>query len=169
MALPYLPEHIDLSAIVSLDAARAIPTWRADEYLFRLLSTLREHTTTEVIIQTRSAIDDVLTHASRGALERFYDDEISLRQMLNYPPFSTFVFCTWQGVPEAVASAEALLKERLIYAKCTGEFYTNPHSQKQKVIRHCLIRLTTPNPILISALRTLPPYMSVTINPDRIV
>lgn len=169
MALPYLPTNIDLSAVVSLDAVRAIPTWRADEYLFRLLTTLREHSAKEVLVQTRHEIDDVLLHASRGALERFYDDEIPLRQMLNYPPFSTFVFCTWQGAPDAVASAETLLKERLSHAKCTGEFYTNPHSQKQKVIRHCLIRLTTPNPTLISALRSLPLYILVTINPDRIV
>lgn len=169
MALPYLPRTIDLCAIVSLDAVRAIPTWRADEYLFRLLTTLREHAATEVIVQTRSETDDVLLHASRGAVERFYDDEISLRQMLNYPPFSTFIFCTWQGNPESIAHAETLLKERLAHAKCKGEFYTNPHSVGQKIIRHCLIRLTIPHPTLIDTLRTLPPYISITLNPDRIV
>lgn len=169
MALPYLPQTIDLCAVVSLDAVRAIPTWRADEYLFRLLATLRENAHTEVIVQTRSEIDDVLLYASRGALERFYDDEISLRQMLNYPPFSTFIFCTWQGSPETTAQAETLLKERLEKAKCKGEFYTNPHSVGQKIIRHCLIRLTVPHPTLIDTLRTLPPYISITLNPERIV
>jgi len=169
MSIPYLPHNIDLSAVVSLDAVRAIPSWRADEYLFRLLTTLREHTSTEVIVQTRSEIDEVLLYASRGALERFYDDEIALRKMLNYPPFSTFIFCTWQGTLDATAHAETLLKERLEHAKCTGEFYTNPHSVGQKIIRHCLIRLTTPHPTLIDTLRTLPPYISITLNPDRIV
>ncbi|MFN3187935.1 MAG: hypothetical protein ACK42D_00090 [Candidatus Paceibacteria bacterium] len=169
MTLPYLPQTIDLCAVVSLDAVRAIPTWRADEYLFRLLATLREHATTEVIVQTRNEIDDVLLYASRGALERFYDDEISLREMLNYPPFSTFIFCTWQGTPETTAHAETLVKERLEHTKCKGEFYTNPHSVGQKIIRHCLIRLTIPHPALIDALRSLPPYISITLNPDRIV
>jgi primosomal protein N' len=169
MALPYLPNAIDLCAVVSLDAVRAIPTWRADEYLFRLLATLREHASTEVIVQTRSETDDVLLYASRGAIERFYDDEISLRQMLNYPPFSTFIFCTWQGSQETIAQTETLLKERLTHAKCKGEFYTNPHSVGGKIIRHCLIRLTVPHPTLIDTLRTLPPYITITINPDRIV
>lgn len=169
LALPYLPKNIALSAVVSLDAVRAIPTWRADEYLFHLLTTLRENTSHEVIVQTRHEIDDVLLYASRGALERFYDDEINLRKMLNYPPFCTFIFCTWQGTPKTTAGTEIIIRNRLSSVNCLGEFYTNPHSNGEKIIRHCLIRLNELNPTLIDTLRTLPPYISITVNPDRIV
>jgi primosomal protein N' (replication factor Y) len=44
LALPFLSTGVDVSAIISLDAARTIPTWRADESLFRLLLRLRECT-----------------------------------------------------------------------------------------------------------------------------
>lgn len=169
MALPFLPDHVDLSVIVSLDAIRSIPTWRADEQLFRLLLQLREGTETEVIVQTRSEPDDLLIHAQKGALERFYDDEIQLRQQMHYPPFSTFYLCSWQGNAEAVKQAEQELQEKLKPLKIVGEFYTNPHSTTSQIIRHCLFRLPTTDPSLIRTLRALPPYFTTTVNPDRIV
>jgi primosomal protein N' len=169
MVMPFLPDPIDLAAIVSLDAVRAIPTWRADEQLFRLLISLREQTDTEVIVQTRNEPDDLLIYASKGALERFYDDEISLRQMMQYPPFATFILCSWQGNPTAVKQAEQDLRQRLTGTKLTGEYYNNPHSTNTKVIRHCLFRLPNKDQDLINRLRTLPPYFTITVNPDRIV
>lgn len=172
VSLPYLPDHLYLSAVVSLDAARSIPTWRADETLFRLLITLREHTEKEVIVQTRQETDDLLSHASRGATERFHDDEIALRKITNYPPFSQFIFLTWQGPKEAVEYVEKNIKQLLSSHQVAGaEFYNNPKSTPHKIMRHCLIRVPTltGQPEFMNALRTLPPYVVVTINPDRIV
>ncbi len=172
IALPYLPQHIYLSAIVSLDAARSIPTWRADETLFRLLMTLREHTEKEVIVQTRQPTDDLLTHATRGAVERFHDDEITLRQMTQYPPYSQFVFLTWQGPKEAVVHVETTIKALLDKHQIKHvEFYSNPKSTVHKILRHCLIRIPSlsSHPKLMHDLRALPPYVITTINPDRIV
>lgn len=172
IALPYLPAHLHLSAVVSLDAARSIPTWRADETLFRLLITLREHTEQEVIVQTRQETDDLLAYATRGAVERFHDDEITLRRITNYPPFSHFIFLTWQGPKEAVLQVEATIKQLLdSHAIKNAEFYTNPKSTPHKTLRHCLIRVTslTSQPDFMNALRSLPPYVAITINPDRIV
>jgi len=172
VALPYLPPHLHLSAVMSLDAARSIPTWRADETLFRLLTTLREHTEKEVIVQTRQETDDLLTHAHRGAVERFHDDEIALRKMTNYPPFANFIFLTWQGPKEAVLQVESTIKTLLATHRITGaEFYTNPKSTTHKILRHCLLRVPslTTQPDFMNALRSLPPYVVTTINPDRIV
>lgn len=172
IAIPYLPKHIHLSAVVSLDAARSIPTWRADETLFRLLVSLREHTEHEVIVQTRQPTDDLLSHSTRGAVERFHDDEIALRQMTNYPPFAQFIFLTWQGPKEAVLQVESTIKELLKTHDITNtEFYVNPKSTPHKILRHCLIRVAsiTAQPAFMNALRSLPPYVITTINPDRIV
>jgi primosomal protein N' len=171
MAMAYLPHHLYLSAIVSLDAVRAIPTWRADESLFRLLLTLRERSTHEVIVQTRSDNDDLLLYAARGVTDRFHDDELHLREMLAYPPYATFYLLTWQGAPEHIEETESLIKKALGTLPVTPQFYTNPQSPAQKPIRHCLIRMDrqTDTTHLVEILRHLPPHIAITVNPDRIV
>ena len=171
MVMPYLPTNISLSAIVSLDAVRAIPSWRADETVFRLILELREHSEREVMIQTRSETDDLLIFAGRGAVDRFHDDEINLRQMLKYPPFAKFIFLSWQGIPTMVAETEAVIKKILTPHNVPQSYYTNPHSKQKEQLRHCLIRLPVDydTKALIETLRHLPPYIAITINPDRIV
>lgn len=171
MVMSYFPDNVALSAVVSLDAIRAIPSWRADEMVFRLLISLREQSHKEVVVQTRSETDDVLLYASMGAVDRFHDDEIALRQMLKYPPFATFIFLTWQGSEIFNQETEAVIKKILTPFSVSSQYYTNPHSLPTKPIRHCLIRITgTTLPAgLIDTLRTLPPYIAITINPERIV
>ncbi len=172
MIMPYLPDNIYLSAIVSLDAVRAVPTWRADESLFRLLLTLRENSSHDVYVQTRSGVDDLLLYATRGATDRFHDDELALRKMLAYPPFSTFYFLTWQGAEEHIKSTEEMIKKALAIVNFKAEYYTNPHSKPKEPIRHCLIRGTNETAErnkLVEILRHLPPYISIMVNPDRIV
>jgi primosomal protein N' len=162
---------VDLSAVISLDAARATPTWRADESLFRLLIRLRECTAKEVIVQTRTDADPLVEYASRGAVERFFDDEISLRQQLKYPPFSTFILLTWSGTPEVVAESEKVIKQ--ILNSDLPQYYTNPHSSATQTHRHALIRIDSPDNIImaeiIQKVRQLPPYIKVEVNPERIV
>jgi primosomal protein N' len=171
MVMPYFPTNIALSAIVSLDAVRAIPSWRADETVFRLILELREHSGREVMIQTRSETDDLLIYAGRGAVDRFHDDEISLREMLKYPPFAKFIFLSWQGVPAIVTDTETLIKKILTPHTVSASYYTNPNSKTKEILRHCLIRVPADFDIkpVIETLRHLPPYIAITINPDRIV
>lgn len=170
-ALPFLSRSVAVSAIVSLDATRTIPTWRADEHLFRLLMRLRECTTKEVLIQTRTESDSLLIHATRGAIERFYDDEIALRQMLKYPPYSTFILLTWIGTEKSVHELEKPIAALLqgYGAQC----YNNPNSTAQKTERHALLRIPREEQTLyqelVEKIKTLPPYVKIEINPERIV
>jgi primosomal protein N' len=171
IALPYLSHGVDVSAVISLDATRAIPTWRADEYLFRLLMRLRECTVKEVVVQTRTETDNLLTYATRGAVERFYDDEIALRSMMQYPPYSTFLLLSWVGSASSVVELGKPLETLL--EKFEVQYYNNPNSTTEKTLRHGLIRIPqTENPLLeelINLLRRVPPYVKVEINPERIV
>ncbi len=171
IALPYLNEGVDVSAIISLDAARTIPTWRADEYLFRLILRLRECTKKEVLIQSRTATDNLLIHATRGAVERFYDDEINLRKMLKYPPYSTFVLLTWVGSSSSVMEMEKTIASAL--SELEVQYYNSPTGTDDKVERHGLIRLEHTNTSLyadtLKKLKSLPPYVKIEIDPERIV
>jgi primosomal protein N' len=170
MALPYLDTPVTTSAIVSLDAARTIPSWRADEYLFRLLLTLREHTEREVIVQTRTEPDPLVTYATRGAIERFYDDELALRAMLHYPPDARLILCSWYASPATHTFETQLDTDFRVW---NPERYTNPHSTTKKILKHALFRIFGETrkriPELLTLMRALPPFVKVEIDPDRIV
>lgn len=171
VVLPYLQQGVAVSAIVSLDAARSIPTWRADESLFRLLLTLRESSSQEVLVQTRTETDNLLTYATRGAIERFYDDELELRRMVQYPPICTFILLTWAGSVAATNDTEELITNTLKDEQI--QCYNHPHSTQTKVMRHGLIRLNPEDKqsyiTTLDRLRSLPPYVKIEVNPERIV
>lgn len=170
MALPYITKPVAVSAVISLDATRSIPSWRADEIVFRLLLELREKSTQEVLLQTRQPVDDLLTYASRGALERFYDDELQLRQQLLYPPYAHLLLLTWL---ESAATQEFLQQTIVHFSRFNPQTYRSPNSHKDKPIRHILIRLSIDQPSDYSAalllLRNLPAFVKIEIDPDRVV
>jgi primosomal protein N' (replication factor Y) len=170
MALPYLSRTIDTTGIISYEAMRAIPTWRADETVLSLLLYLREHTQRDVVVQTRSEPDELLEHARRGLIDQFYDGEIALRQALSYPPYSVFILLTFVGTKAHVEKIESELTRAL--SAWTPTFYSAPLSQPEKTVRYGLIRLSAreyPQKELLDALRLLPPYIRIEVNPDRIV
>ncbi len=51
-------------------------------------------------------------------------------------------------------------------------FYNAPQSNAQKMLRHGLIRLPSsswPDTKILNGLRSLPPYIKIEMDPDRIV
>jgi len=170
LALPYLKKPVECVGIVSYEAMRSVPTWQADETVFQTLLTLRELATKELIVQTRSEPDELLQLASRGLIDQFYDDEISVRQSLGYPPFSVFVLLTFTGNRVQTEQTEGMVSKVLSGYEIA--FYNGPLSTEQKTIRFGLIRVKTakyPDQKLITVLRSLPPYIKVEINPAKII
>ncbi len=170
LALPYLKKAIDCVGVVSYEAMRSVPTWQADETVFQTLLTLRELTNKELIVQTRSEPDELLQLATRGLIDQFYDEEIAVRQSLGYPPFSTFILLTFTGTRAQAEQTESLASKALTGYEIS--FYNGPLSNEQKTIRFGLIRIPSakyPDPKLIAALRGLPPYIKVELNPAKII
>ena len=170
MVLPYLDKPIPMTVVPSLDAARSIPTWRADEEFFGLMLAMREITSELLLIQTRQEPDDLVEYVKNGLVERFYDDEIELRESLQYPPFSVFVHLTIMGSAESLVSLEETILETL--KDFNPHFYSAPLSTAAKTIRYALIRVPAdswPDKNLLEALRSLPPVVRVEINPAKIV
>lgn len=171
MTLPYLiPKGVDLSAVVSLDATRSNPTWRADEQTLRLLLLLRDFSHKEVLVQTRTPADDLLKNASTGLIDSFYNDELELRSSLQYPPFAVFILLSWQGTSESVKVVEEEVLNRT--TPFVGNCYSSPLSTEQKTLRHALFRISPQDkdlPTLIETISKFPPYIKVEIDPSRIV
>jgi primosomal protein N' len=170
MVLPYLTKPITASAVVSLDATRAMPTWRADEELVALLLTLRERTTGVVYVQTRTDTDPLLDAVTRGLTDQFYTDELELRGALGYPPVAVFVHCAYGGTAEVIAELETAITEAA--APYKPQYYTPTSTRLASVSRNALIRVPHerwPDPALMDRLRTLPPSVRIEIDPQRIV
>lgn len=170
MALPYLEKTIPYSVITSLDAARAVPTWRAEEELFSLLMQLREKTEEICYLQTRSAPDEIITLAENAQIETFFDSELELRSQLQYPPFSIFIHLTLSGTAASVQKQETELDALLLPWK--PRFYHAPTTTSAKATRYGLIRVAKhnwPDEKLMFTLRSLPPNIRIEVNPDRII
>jgi len=170
MALPFIDKPVAYSLITSLDAARSVPTWRAEEELFDLLLTLREKTSEVCYLQTRQEPDEVIQLATQGQLEAFCAQELRLRKTLGYPPFQVLVHLTLQGQRAAVANLEQVVAS--VLHTWQPHFYNAPTTTDAKTTRYGLIKIprkTWPPKTLITQLKSLPPAVRVEINPDRIV
>ncbi|MEX0919338.1 MAG: hypothetical protein WDZ64_01140 [Parcubacteria group bacterium] len=90
MALTFV-EKADYTAIVSLDALFSIPDFSIHERIFYLASHIREMARTRCIVQTRNIGRQILSWAVQGNIIDFYQNEITERKSLLYPPFSIFI------------------------------------------------------------------------------
>jgi primosomal protein N' len=169
MAVPFIEKPVHVAAVLSMDATRSIPTWRADEEVLSLLLQLRDVTSDTVLVQTRQEPDDILRHAAEGTVDQFYDDELALRKQLHYPPYTTFVHLTLQGKDRAVATLET--EAQSVLAPWDPRWYDAPTVATIKT-RYALIRIphsAWPDRALQQALQQLSPAIRIQINPARIV
>jgi len=166
VALPYLSAPLDMSAVVSLDSLRAIPSWRQEEEALGILLTLREKTEGFVFAQSRTEADALIAHAQKGDTATFYEEELAARERFAYPPYSVFIHLSWQK-----AGAENLTED--ITARFTAHdisVYAPPDAEDR--IGYGLIRVPAsawPLDTLVDRLRALPPSVRIVINPDRLV
>lgn len=170
VALPYLHKQVDTSAVVSMEGLRAIPSWRQQEEMFATLLALREKTKNTLYVQTRSDMDDpLLEQVKKGATRDFYDEELSLRHTYHYPPYEVFIHLAWQGNTDTITRFKETLQADLTHYPM--RVYTPP-VQGNKKRCYALIRVphdAWPDKNLVHYIRSLPPWVRVMINPDRIV
>jgi len=96
MSLPHLP-NIDNTAIASIDSLFAIPDFRINEKIFRMLLKVRSLTSKHFIIQTRQFEEKIFDMILKGDILAFYKQEIKEREMLGYPPFNLFIKISYTG------------------------------------------------------------------------
>lgn len=171
LALPYLSEQVSVSAVVSMDSLRAIPSWRGEEESFTVLSLLREKTKETVFVQTRAEEDDELfSTARRGAIHEFYDRELTARKQFAYPPYMVFVHLTWRAETNGSDTLKKTIEQ--LFAPQGISLYSAPYGEQEGGINYALMRIpeeSWPDRDIVSALRSLPPSVRIMINPDRII
>lgn len=110
----HFPE-VTLVGVLNSDASLNIPDFRASETVFQLITQVagragRGHIRGEVIVQTNLPDNNTILLAASQNYEKFYEEEIAIRQLFNYPPFASLAKLTFTGpdVNETREAAERL-------------------------------------------------------------
>jgi primosomal protein N' (replication factor Y) (superfamily II helicase) len=115
----HFPE-ITLVGVLNSDMTLNMPDFRSSEQAFQLITQVsgrsgRGVVAGEVILQTYLPTNSTILHASRQDYTGFYGEEISSREIFEYPPFSQMVKISFSGAEEkaTLSSAESFRKELL--------------------------------------------------------
>lgn len=97
--------QVTLVGVLNSDATLNLPDFRASEMAFQLITQVsgrsgRGTMEGEVLIQTCMPENQTILHAANSDFYRFYDDEIAVRQLFNYPPFTQMVKVGFSGPDE---------------------------------------------------------------------
>lgn len=171
MALPYITEPIENIAVASIDSMLSIPDFKIETKMFSLLLTIRTLAEKQFMIQTRNPDQRVLRDVLAGNLMEFYREEIRTREQLQYPPFSLFIKLTVSGVKQVVADKMAELESLFTDYdfRVFSAFTPAPHGKQTS---HALIKIPVfrwPDKALVQRLQTLPPQITVQVDPESIL
>lgn len=171
MALPYLRKSVDYVAVASIDSLLSLPDPKVHERAFSLLLRLRALAEKEFLMQTRQPELPLLTYILQGDIGGFYQSEIKDRKRFNYPPFTTLIKIIsigsrTQAITEMENVESKLSKVKLqIYPAFTPVV-------KGKYALNALIRVprnTWPDKKLLIQLRSLPPNITINVDPEHIL
>lgn len=91
MAMQYLKDPIENTAVAGVDGLFTIPDFRINEKIFGLLLRVRTLAIKKFIIQTRNTKDKIFDHVMKGNLLEFFREELEDRGRFSYPPFSVLI------------------------------------------------------------------------------
>lgn len=171
MMLPYLYASAELAAIVSMDSVLSMPEWGAYERAYSILMRMAESASIEMIVQSRMPEAPILKFASEGDLAAFYKMETDARRALGYPPFGIFIKISVEGTRAAITEELERIEAHIAPAELGGT--GRPlHLGGARYRMHGFLRLSReewPDPALLEKLSTLPPSVTVTIDPSSVL
>lgn len=161
---------VRLTGIAGIDALFSIPDFRIYERIFGLLVSLGSLTTKRMIIDTHNPEHNLFNSYIRNDLMNFFREELSLRQKLSYPPYSTFIKISLSGKKDVVSKElDHLIKDVL-----QTEAVTFPAliRKKGQYTMHTLLKIPrTEWPVekLSHTLALLPPRFTVHVDPESLL
>lgn len=166
----HFPE-VTLVGVLNSDAGLNIPDFRASETIFQLITQVagrsgRGAVPGEVIIQTALPDNATIQYAARQDYEGFYAEEIAVRELFGYPPFSHMAKILLSGHhPKHTMEAAERIREALVQI-LPQQFEFNPvvpcgHAKVKDLFRYqFLIRGPSMVP-LNAALKTVQEKLSL--------
>lgn len=96
---------VTLVGVLNSDGSLNIPDFRASETVFQLLTQVsgragRGQIPGEVIIQTSLPENSTILHAAANDYEKFVEEELKVREMFNFPPYTNLIKISFAGPNE---------------------------------------------------------------------
>ncbi len=92
--------NVGLVGIINADVSLNIPDYRASERSYQLITQVsgragRASESSRVVIQTFNPEEEVIRYAAAGDYNRFYENELLHRKIMNYPPYTDLIAVTF--------------------------------------------------------------------------
>jgi primosomal protein N' (replication factor Y) len=101
------PERVRVVAALSVDDDLCLPDFRARERTFQVLSGLSRRAAAQgatLVLQTRRPDDPAVQCVAAGDVARFLDQELKLREELEFPPYRRLVLIELSAGSESKAT-----------------------------------------------------------------
>jgi primosomal protein N' (replication factor Y) len=126
----HFPE-VTLVGVLNSDTSLNLPDFRASETAFQLITQVagragRGFAQGEVIVQTSLPENATIALAARQDYLKFYEEEISVREIFGYPPFSSLVKLTFSGECDKETRQFAEFMREYIVSFLPKEFDIHP-------------------------------------------
>jgi primosomal protein N' len=167
----YFHTPVPYAAVVTLDSLLALPDFRISERIFYMLLRLRALTDREFVIQTRKPEDKTFEFAAKGNITDFVRYSLDERKQFDWPPYSTLIKLSIEGKRDAIAAEMEKIKSFIAPVEI-DIFPSFTAGTRGNSLLHGIMRLQTgswPNIELLEKLRSLPPAVSVNVDPEGLL
>ena len=172
--------EVTLVGVLNSDSSLNIPDFRASENVFQLITQVsgrsgRGATKGEVIIQTGTPEQATILHAAKQDFIGFYEEEIAVRELFEYPPFMQMAKIVFSGLNAKQVLAVAEDTRNQLIKALPAHFVICPvvpcghHKVKDKTRYQLLMRapgLSPLNTALAAIQKDNPPPKSVRVFVD---
>ncbi len=123
--------NIAVSAIIDMDHLLSLPEYNVNEKAFSFIVQMALRAGTgKLIVQTFQPEDTSVEYARKYDFDEFYDEELALRKILSYPPYTKLIKLLYQDVTKE--SVEKIVEETYekIVNLCTDDtniIISEPH------------------------------------------
>lgn len=151
-------KRVTLVGVINADLQLLLPDFRSTEKTFQLLTQVsgRAGRSSEypgkVLIQTSQANNPSIISVLNADYHKFYSEEIQLRKLALYPPFSRFVVIEFSGLDESLVAKKAAEFHNIIPRKLTEFIIFAPIQPTIPLLRKMFRRI-----IIIKDLRAKDP------------
>lgn len=149
-------ENISLVGIINADQHLNFPDFRAHERTIQLLTqfagrTGRGQHQGHVVIQTYQPENPIIQNLTQNQLQEFYKQELKIRQIFNYPPFSRTTKLTFSHKDKVKVQQEAKILEQQLTSLKITDFKSSPpliERKHNKYYHQILINTLIPQKII---------------------
>lgn len=168
IGLPYITDEAHTVAVASLDTILSFPDYRGNERMASILASLALIATHTFLVQTRHASHPVFTMMKKGSIAELSKEALKEREALGYPPFAVLIKITAEGSQ----GKEDIEKYAMSISKHQPLIYTGAPNHKGAPRTHMLLKVpseTWPHPEIIAVLKTLPPSVTINVDPESVL